>query len=300
MQRKDVLHRLPFVVPFTFTVRFPRRLWHVLGYWFYCCCQWILCCVSSSKSMVQYIQNQCCLPFVQWALIVSLPSYIGSFCYVQELAFQIPLYCFFLIHIYVFVCSSFLSRVWNMLSTTLVASMLFPRYMTFDSLVHSLVYKQSEVDWLTAHHKSWVKLYKYWPSDGYKMILNRNHLNRRANQASTDSGWMDFFGSHNRWYDELSNILFFPLTNLSILFKLISYYMILETVLNSDSWTFASRGTKVHIQSIMKFSCDDSVIEKIVSVINNYRFIINLQLIFISNINCFIDSLCYECQEESR
>lgn len=134
---------------------------------------------------------------------------LGVFCYVQELAFQIPLYCFFLIHIYVFVCSCFLSRVWNMLFTTLVASMLFPRYMTFDSLVHSLVYKQSEVDWLTAHHKAWVKLYKYWPSNGYKMILNRNHLNRRANQASTDSGWMDLFGSHNRWYDELSNILFF-------------------------------------------------------------------------------------------
>jgi hypothetical protein len=41
--------------------------------------------------------------------------------------------------------------------------------------------------------------------------------------------------------------------------------------------------------------CDDNVIEKLVSVTNNYRFIINLQLIFISNINCFINSLCCEC-----
>jgi hypothetical protein len=31
-------------------------------------------------------------------------------------------------------------------------------------------------------------------------------MNIRVNQASTDLGWMDLFGSHNKWYDELSNI----------------------------------------------------------------------------------------------
>jgi hypothetical protein len=61
-------------------------------------------------------------------------------------------------------------------------------------------YKQSEVDWLTAHPKAWVKLYEYWASDEYKVISDRNRLNRKRKPG------LHLLGNHNEWYGKLSNI----------------------------------------------------------------------------------------------
>jgi hypothetical protein len=41
-------------------------------------------------------------------------------------------------------------------------------------------HKQSEVDWLTAHPEAWVKLCEYWALDEYKVISDRNRLNRKS------------------------------------------------------------------------------------------------------------------------
>lgn len=59
-------------------------------------------------------------------------------------------------------------------------------------------YKQSEVDWLTAHPEAWVKLCEYWASDEYKVISDRNRLNRKSKPGLHRFGADGFIGKSQR------------------------------------------------------------------------------------------------------
>jgi hypothetical protein len=58
--------------------------------------------------------------------------------------------------------------------------------------------EQSEVDWLTAHPEAWVKLCEYWASDEYKVILDRNRLNRKSKPGLHRFGADGFIGKSQR------------------------------------------------------------------------------------------------------
>jgi hypothetical protein len=59
-------------------------------------------------------------------------------------------------------------------------------------------YKQSEVDWLTARPEAWVMLCEYWALDEYKVILDRNRLNRKSKPDLHRFGADGFIGKSQR------------------------------------------------------------------------------------------------------